>query len=58
MWVIRSERKPKRVRPGRKEGWYWANEFGWTSKDQADRFTEEEKETFLLPRGGVWEELQ
>lgn len=33
---------------------YWSNDFGWTWKDLATRFTDEEKETYHLPISGVW----
>jgi hypothetical protein len=36
---------------------YWSNEFGWTSKTDATIYTEAEKEQFLLPRDGEWEEV-
>jgi hypothetical protein len=37
---------------------YWSNEYGWTSKEEADKFSEDEKSSFPhLPIGGEWKEL-
>lgn len=33
---------------------FWSNAHGWTSQDEADRFTEEERDTLRLPNGGHW----
>lgn len=52
MWRIRSlEKKDNR---GRSK--YWSEEYGWTWKEQADLYTEQDKQSKLPPRGGTWEE--
>lgn len=33
---------------------YWSNEWGWTSIEEAEKFTEEEAASFRLPLGGEW----
>ena len=33
---------------------YWSNEWGWTSIEEAEKFTEEEAASFNLPLGGEW----
>jgi len=33
---------------------YWSNEWGWTTIEEADKFTEEEAATLTLPIGGEW----
>jgi hypothetical protein len=35
---------------------YWSEEFGWTWKDMSGSYTDAQKDVFLLPFGGVWEE--
>lgn len=52
MWMIRSlflldnKGKPK----------YWSSEVGWTWKDHANTFTDEEKATaVIVPANSVWE---
>lgn len=57
-WKIRSKTETDHRKFKKKqESLYWSNEFGWTWKDQSDTFTNEEKESLLLPIGGVWEEV-
>lgn len=38
------------------EDLYWSNEHGWTSLDEATKFTEDER-IHNLPKGGQWQEL-
>ena len=33
---------------------YWSNEWGWTTIEEADKFTEEEAAALTLPIGGEW----
>lgn len=33
---------------------YWSNEYGWTSFDEATRFSSEESKRLKLPIGGEW----
>ena len=33
---------------------YWSNEWGWTTIEEADKFTEEEAASLTLPLGGAW----
>ena len=33
---------------------YWSNEWGWTTIEEADKFTEEEAASLTLPLGGEW----
>jgi hypothetical protein len=35
-------------------GCFWSNQHGWTSLDEATKFTPPEKETLNLPIGGEW----
>lgn len=52
MWMIRSLTKlDNKGQPK-----YWAEDVGWTWKSFADVFTEEQRDSVLLPSGGVWEE--
>lgn len=54
MWMIKSLKKldnhgqPK----------YWSNGVGWTWKDAAEVFTEQEKQQMSLPRNSEWEEVE
>ena len=34
---------------------YWSEEYGWTWRETADVFTDEQHESMVLPRYGVWE---
>lgn len=45
MWLIRSEDD---------DDGYWSSDFGWVDRDQADRFTDEEKASLIPPIGGYW----
>lgn len=33
---------------------FWSNEFGWTDFEEADYFTEDEKQDYNAPLGGEW----
>ena len=33
---------------------YWSNQWGWCDIDEADRFSEDEKNTLNLPLEGKW----
>jgi hypothetical protein len=33
---------------------YWSNEWGWTTMEEADKFTEEQAASLTLPIGGEW----
>ena len=33
---------------------YWSREWGWTTMEEADKFTEEEAASLTLPIGGEW----
>ena len=33
---------------------WWSNEFGWTGTEDADVFTQEQRDEFNLPLGGEW----
>ena len=35
----------------------WSNAEGWTEGDDYDSFDNDEKETMLLPIGGIWEHV-
>ena len=39
------------------EDMYWSNDIGWVIKEQADQFSEHDKESMFLPDGGIWEEV-
>jgi hypothetical protein len=53
MWMIRSLTKKDNHRNPQ----YWSKELGWTWREFATEFTNEERETYLLPSGGVWVEM-
>lgn len=46
-WVIEL-----REHPG--EPVFWSNQDGWADAENADRFTDAEKQTLTLPMGGEW----
>lgn len=51
MWRIRSQAlKDRRGRPQ-----YWSEDVGWTWKEFADVYSEEEHAQRLMPPGGAWE---
>lgn len=33
---------------------WWSNEDGWVDKESADTFSDHERQTLRLPRGGEW----
>ena len=37
---------------------YWSNAYGWQERDEADIFTEAEKEIMNLPDTGIWVECE
>ncbi len=37
---------------------YWNNEYGWTSIEEADVFSQYEFQIFNLPIGGSWELIE
>lgn len=54
MWRIRSV--TEKDNHGRSK--YWSVDLGWTWKDFATLFTSEEKDSVILPKNAVWEEVE
>lgn len=59
LWMIRSttrEQPPKKRGKWKRAPSYWSRDVGWTWREQADVFSDEEKEALqTMPAGGVWE---
>jgi hypothetical protein len=49
-WIIQKIEKVSKYQ----KKLYWSNEWGWTTKRFADKFSDKEKNTLNLPLEGKW----